>query len=97
MLKWPGYPSTRREFEGYQSFRTHDLEILLHLSEIEDKITINYYWSRCDANGNNCDYQHTGRTHNLDTEDVGHVMKVLMSVETDHGVTTLWLQSEVIS
>src|SRR6266498_1972068 len=37
-LKWPGYPSTRREFEGFQSFRTHDLDILLHLSGIENKI-----------------------------------------------------------
>ena len=37
-LKWAGFPSTRKEFEGYQSFRTHDLETLLHLSGIEDKI-----------------------------------------------------------
>ncbi|MCB0065385.1 MAG: HEPN domain-containing protein [Caldilineaceae bacterium] len=31
-LKWAGYPSTRKEFEGYQSLRTHDLKVLLHLS-----------------------------------------------------------------
>ena len=31
-LKWQGYPSTSREFRDYQSFRTHDLDVLLHLS-----------------------------------------------------------------
>jgi hypothetical protein len=47
VLKWPGYPSTRKEFEGYQSFRTHDLDILLHLSGTEDKIKTNHLaeWS----------------------------------------------------
>lgn len=34
-LQWEGYPSTNKEFEKYQSFRTHDLDVLLHLSGIE--------------------------------------------------------------
>jgi hypothetical protein len=37
-LKWASHPSTRGDFEGYQSFRTHDLDILLHLSAREAKI-----------------------------------------------------------
>jgi len=37
-LKWSGFPSTRKEFEGYQSFKTHDLDVLLHLTGIEDRI-----------------------------------------------------------
>lgn len=41
-LKWAGYPSTRKEFEGYQSFRVHDLDVLLHLSGAEAKIKSNY-------------------------------------------------------
>jgi HEPN domain-containing protein len=43
-LKWPGYPSS---FAGYQSFRTHDLVILLHLSGVEAKIKSKYFaeWS----------------------------------------------------
>jgi HEPN domain len=45
-LKWPGYPSTNKEFEGYQSFRTHDLVVLLHLSGIESKITAKYFAER---------------------------------------------------
>jgi hypothetical protein len=46
-LKWLGYPATRKQFEGYQSFRTHDLDILLHLSGTESKIKTNYFaeWS----------------------------------------------------
>src|SRR5215212_6306727 len=46
-LKWTGYPSTSKGFEGYQSFRTHDLVILLHLSGVESKIKSKYFaeWS----------------------------------------------------
>jgi HEPN domain-containing protein len=37
-LRWPGYPDTNAEFRGYTSFRTHDLEVLLHLSGAEAAI-----------------------------------------------------------
>lgn len=42
-LKWQGYPSTSSEFSGYQSFRTHDLDILLHISGREEKIKLNFF------------------------------------------------------
>ena len=46
-LGWPGYPSTRREFTNYQSFRTHNLGVLLSLSGSEQKIKMNFLaeWS----------------------------------------------------
>ncbi len=46
-LSWPGYPSTRREFANYQSFRTHNLGVLLSLSGSEQKIKTNFLaeWS----------------------------------------------------
>jgi HEPN domain-containing protein len=46
-LGWPGYPSTNKEFENLQSFKTHKLDILLRLSGIEKKIKENYLglWS----------------------------------------------------
>jgi HEPN domain-containing protein len=46
-LKWTGYPATDREFKGYNSFRTHNLDVLLHLSGIEAKIktTVFAEWS----------------------------------------------------
>jgi HEPN domain-containing protein len=37
-LKWAGFPSTSKEFEGYHSFKTHNLDVLLHLTGIEDRI-----------------------------------------------------------
>ena len=38
-LHWKdGYPQTEAEFKRLASFKTHDLDILLHLSGIEDKI-----------------------------------------------------------
>ena len=37
-LKWPCYPSTNKEFADYRRFKTHDLDVLLHLSGIEEKI-----------------------------------------------------------
>ena len=46
-LKWTEYPSTVSEFQRYQSFRTHDLHVLLHLSGREAKIKGKYLaeWS----------------------------------------------------
>jgi len=37
-LKWAGFPDTNMEFESYKTFKTHDLDVLLHLSGIEAKI-----------------------------------------------------------
>ena len=37
-LNWSGYPSTNREFRDYQTFRTHDLKVLLRLSGQENRI-----------------------------------------------------------
>lgn len=37
-LRWKGYPSTNAEFEPLKSFKTHDLDTLLHLSGVEKEI-----------------------------------------------------------
>lgn len=37
-LRWKGYPSTKNEFENLKSFKTHNLDMLLHLSGIENEI-----------------------------------------------------------
>lgn len=46
-LKWSEYPNTSREFKDYNSFRTHDLDVLLHLSGKEMFIKTSYLaeWS----------------------------------------------------
>jgi hypothetical protein len=35
-LRWVGFPETRREFEDYASFKTHKLEVLLHLAGLDN-------------------------------------------------------------
>lgn len=37
-LGWKGFPVTRSEFKDLSSFKTHDLDMLLHLSGIENWI-----------------------------------------------------------
>ncbi|MFV9691345.1 MAG: HEPN domain-containing protein, partial [Desulfobacteria bacterium] len=46
-LRWSGYPSTNNEFRDYRSFKTHDLDVLLHLSGIEQRIKTELFaeWS----------------------------------------------------
>src|SRR5207245_9668367 len=45
--KWPGFPETSKEFQPFQSFRTHSLVTLLSLSGQEQKIISAYLpeWS----------------------------------------------------
>jgi len=42
-LQWDEYPSSR----AYSTFKTHDLDVLLHLTGLEDKIKLEYMveWS----------------------------------------------------
>ena len=46
-LHWPGFPETGGEFRELSSFKTHNLEILLHLSGAEHRIkpALNADWS----------------------------------------------------
>ena len=47
-LDWKeGYPNKKKKFENLQSFRTHNLDMLLHLSGLEEKIRTDYiaFWS----------------------------------------------------
>lgn len=37
-LRWAGYPANTKDFQGLQSFRTHHLDTLLHLSGVEYRV-----------------------------------------------------------
>lgn len=37
-LSWDGYPANTKDFQGLQSFRTHHLDTLLHLSGLENRV-----------------------------------------------------------
>ena len=41
-LKWSEFPPNGKEFKGFHAFKTHDLDILLTLSGISEKITNHY-------------------------------------------------------
>jgi len=42
-LKWSAFPEKRSEFEGLQSFKTHDLDVLLRLSGREQFIKVSLF------------------------------------------------------
>jgi hypothetical protein len=42
-LKWPSFPDKRSDFEGLQSFKTHDLDVLLRLSGREQYAKLNLF------------------------------------------------------
>lgn len=44
-LGWDEYPSGGKDSNKYSSFKTHDLEVLLHLSGAEKRIAITEEWS----------------------------------------------------
>lgn len=46
-LKWPEFPHAPKEFKEYQSFKTHNLEVLLKLSGVEARIKVKHFaeWS----------------------------------------------------
>ena len=37
-LRWAGFPETTQEMQHYRSFIVHNLDVLLHLSGIEERI-----------------------------------------------------------
>ena len=81
-LKWSEFPSTRAEFSDYQSLRTHDLEVLLHLSGIENKITTQYItaWSTVARWNPEMRYQPVGTTTGSDARTMLDSVKVLLEV-----------------
>ena len=69
-LRWPGYPSTTGEFRDYQSFRVHDLDVLLHLTGREDRVKASYFaeWSAVAQWNPSARYQAVGTAQRVDAE-----------------------------
>ncbi|MEK8020407.1 MAG: HEPN domain-containing protein [Candidatus Parabeggiatoa sp.] len=81
-LKWSGYPSTNKEFANYRCFKTHDLDVLLHLSGIEEKIKTFFFndWSNV-ANWNpEARYEPIGTVSEQDAYDMIMSTQKLMKV-----------------
>jgi len=82
-LEWnSGFPETKKEFEGCNSFKTHDLEALLHLSGIETKIKSNYLadWSTVATWNPESRYKAIGSANKVNTKIMIDSVKVLVGV-----------------
>lgn len=79
-LKWCGFPSTRGEFQSYQSFRTHDLDVLLSLSGLESKIKAQYLteWSVIATWDPEVRYKSIGTANQSDTLNMIESAKTLL-------------------
>lgn len=71
-LKWLGFPDSRKEFEGLQSFKTHMLETLLHLSGAEARIRSKFVaeWSIVLRWNPEARYQRMGTATKQDAADM---------------------------
>lgn len=80
-LRWAGYPSTRKEFEKKETFRTHDLDLLLELSGIEEKIKRNFIaeWSTIGSWEPSARYRPIGSATKQDVELMIESTKILVS------------------
>ena len=81
-LKWSGFPETRGEFQNYQSLRTHNLNVLLSLSGVQEKILTEYpmEWRRVSEWSSEMRYLPIGTTPQSHVLDMIEATKVLVKV-----------------
>ena len=79
-LKWQGFPETRKEFDGYQSFRTHNLDVLLRLSGAEVRLKTLYLpeWSIVGTWDPSTRYRVTGTATIQDATDMLNAAKAIL-------------------
>jgi hypothetical protein len=80
ILKWSGYPSTKSDFEKYRSFRTHDFDVLLHLTGREQQIKTNFFaeWSAVARWDPSARYHPVGTTNEVDAQSMISASKTLL-------------------
>ena len=71
-LKWRGFPSTSSEFKEYQTLKTHNLDVLLHLTGRERDIKTRFLveWSVVSAWNPEVRYEPIGKTSRTDSEQM---------------------------
>ena len=79
-LKWSGFPQTSSEFQNYQSFKTHKLNVLLRLSGVEAKIRASYFaeWSSVAVWEPEMRYNLIGSTSQSEAELLIDAAKILL-------------------
>ena len=71
-LRWSEFPETRSDFEGLQSLKTHDLEILLRFTGVEARVRTKYLaeWSVVLNWNPEKRYQKTGKSTQQEAADM---------------------------
>ncbi|MCI0696804.1 HEPN domain-containing protein [candidate division KSB1 bacterium] len=79
-LNWKEYPFSKAEFQKYQSFRTHELEILLHISGAEAIVKNKYFkeWSDVSTWDPEMRYMPVGSTSQQYAQDMISATKTLL-------------------
>jgi hypothetical protein len=81
-LNWEGFPQTRSEFEGFLSFKTHRLDVLLILSGQEQRIKAEQLreWSSVVTWDPEARYKAVGHTAREKVEGMLASVRVLVEV-----------------
>lgn len=79
-LGWTGYPSTSTEFQGYTSFKTHNLDILLRLSGIETTVKSKVFtdWGVVRLWNSEIRYQPIGSIKPIDSKEILKSSKIVL-------------------
>ena len=75
-LQWDEYPTSGK----YNTFKTHDLDVLLHLTGLEDKVKLKYMaaWSIVAQWNPEARYNPIGNVNNSDAKDMLDSTKELL-------------------
>ena len=81
-LKWSGFPQSSSEFQNYQSFKTHKLNVLLRMSGVEAKVRASYFvaWSAVVAWDPEMRYNLIGSTSRAEAESLLEAAEILLKV-----------------
>ena len=81
-LKWRGFPETGAEFKNFQSFKVHDLDVLLTLTGLEPRIKAKYFaeWSVVAEWNPEARYKAPGMTTKADAHLFVEAAKTLLGV-----------------
>jgi hypothetical protein len=81
-LGWSDFPSTAGEFRSYQSFRTHDLDVLLHLSGVESLVRLHHLaqWSVVTLWDSEARYRPIGTTLSTEVQLIIQATRILLGV-----------------
>jgi hypothetical protein len=81
-LGWAGYPSIRAEFQNFQTFKTHDLDVLLHLSGVESQVKTQFLadWSVVATWNPEARYEPAGKVMQADAQQMLASVRVLLGI-----------------